>query len=168
MKLKPIGTVLALLALTSALFLTTACPRQQDGTPKVTGEQIRGGARVVKTAAEEFGRELAAEVEAGTLSEADGAAVQPIVTEIKNLSAKLADDPRNFDSMATTERRQLVVDYVSALNDSAVRLNEAGALHLKSEGARKHFDQATNNIRRGLSLARIVLAAFPPPEQPTQ
>lgn len=168
MKLKPIGTILTLLALACMLTVTTACPRQRDGTPRVTDEQIRGGARVVKTAAEEFGRELKAEVESGELSAEADAALQPFLGEIVTLSTKVTDDQRNFDQLTQPERRQLLVDYVAALNDSAVRLDSAGALHLKSEAARKKFATATSNIRRGLSLARVVLAALPPPGQSTQ
>lgn len=165
MKVHPVRIILTLLALTSALILTTACPRNRDGTPAVTGTQIKSGARVVQTAAEEFGKELSAEVRDGTLSAEANDAVQPVLGEVVALSGRLADDRRDFDQLTTAARRQLLTDYIAELNDSAVRLNEAGALHLKSEKARKRFDEVTDNIRRGLSLARVVLAALPPPEQ---
>jgi hypothetical protein len=156
-------TMLALAGLAALAFVTTGCPENADGTPRVTDAQIRGGARGVKTAADEFGRELAAEVESGELAAASRDAVQPFVDEVVKLSRGVAEDTRDLDSLTSAERRQLIVDYAGALNNSLVKLNAAGALHLKSETAKRHFAVVTGAVRRGISAANILLAVLPQP-----
>lgn len=164
-------TLLALVGLSALAFITTGCPKNADGTPKVkiqvTDAQIRGGARVVKTAADEYARKLDADVQRGTMEVADRDALKPIVEEVASLSHGVATDSRNFDTLTKAERRALIVDYIDALNRSAIRLNDVGALHIKNEKSRAAFNRVTGDIESGVSLARVVLAALPPEPAPT-
>lgn len=154
--------VIALVALAALPFVTTGCPKNEDGTPKVTNEQIKAGARVTNAVASEFGKELDAEVAAGELKAEQADAVRPFVTEIETLSTKLASDPRNFDTLTRAERRQLIVDYVRDLTATASRLDAAGALHLKSEKARNRFQTTSRRVRQSIAIANVILAALPP------
>lgn len=155
-------TVLACAFVFALAFVTTGCPRNADGSPKVTDAQIRTGARVTRAVAAGFKQELAADVQSGDLKQEAYDALAPIADEVFANADGVANDSRNFDSLTRGDRRRLIVDYAGKLNESAIRLNSAGALHIKSAKAQAHFNTATRGIRQGLTLANVIIEALPP------
>jgi hypothetical protein len=166
-------TAFACAAVFVLALVTTGCP-SSSGSPQkvlkiqVTDGQIRSGARVVKTAAEEYARRLDTDVQRGIMDAADRDALKPIVDEVTSLSNGIATDSRNFDTLTKAERRALIVDYIDAMNRSAQRLNDAGALHIKNEKSLAAFNRITGVIDDGVFAARIVLAALPPDQATRQ
>lgn len=159
--------VLAVVFVLALMLGATGCPKNENGTPKVTDAQIRTGARVTRAAAQGFKQELQADMQSGDLKQEAYDALAPIVGEVFTNADGVANDSRNFDNLSSYDRRKLIVEYAGALNNSLIRLNAAGALHIKSEKARAHFNTATRGIRQGLTVANIVIEALPPEPQPS-
>lgn len=144
---------------TIALFALAAVAALAACSPA----ELKGGARVVRAAAQELKAELRAAVDAGELTAADAAVISPLLEETASRAGSYADDPRDFAKLTSAEKRRLVSDFIKDMTDSVERLEQQGVFRVKNERGRKKFEQVVRNIRRGISIARVVEAALPPP-----
>ena len=151
-------TLLALVGLLALACVQSAC----------SNADIKQGARVASASAQGGIDEFASEVNAGELDPVDAQIVNNILAEVRDASDKIANDPRDFSKLTPAEKRQLVEDYISYLNERAERLNQEGVLHIKNDKSRAKFNSVTREIERALSIARVVEAALPPPATASQ
>lgn len=140
--------------LVSALLLVSVIPTVACST------NPRPVARTTQAVAVEFRAELASMRDAGEITPEEFDAVAPAVDEIAGVAEKAVATFAPWDVLTKSERRGAVLAFVSDLTSSVARLQEQGALHVKSDKARARLDKYLVRARRGVSAARVVFAAL--------
>ncbi len=126
-----------------------------------SSSDIKTAGRVAAAAAQGGIDEFNNEVSSGEMEAADAQFITGVLTEVRDAGLRVADDRRDFSQLSTADKRTLVEDYISYVNERAQRLQSDGLLHIKSDKSRKKFATVTREISRGLSIARIVEAPLP-------
>lgn len=125
-------------------------------------DKAKTAGRVAEAAGSELVSIIAEESEAGRLSVNDADFLKDIAGEVSSIGGRLARDPRDYSKLSASQKRDLITSFISDLSAQATRLDSQGLLRIKNPKTRERFEKITRDIKRGVSIARIVQAALQP------